>query len=81
MEEIITAMVQNSPNLLGLLLFAVAMWRMVEKLQNALLDRVAKLETSVSILTSQVERLNSSVVLARSASTSVPIAVDRARRV
>lgn len=73
MEEIVTAIVQNAPNLLGLLLFGVVMWRMVEKLQNALLERVSKLEVSVAALASQVDSINRSVVLARSAGTSVPI--------
>jgi len=73
MEDIIKAIVESAPNLLGLLLFGVAMWRMVEKLQSVLIERVSVLEVEMASLTSQVQMLNSSVVLARSGSTSVPI--------
>lgn len=73
MDEIVKAIVESAPNLLGLLLFGFAMWRMVERLLGVLLDRVEKLENAVATLTSQVAALNSSVVLPRSGSASVSI--------
>lgn len=75
MDNILTTIITNAPNLLGLLLLAIVLYRQNEKMLNALLERVVQVEKELGELKTQVATGNSSVVPPRSGGTSVPIAV------
>ena len=55
MENIISNIITNAPNLLGLAVLAYVLWRQNERMLTALLERVTALEEKVQALSASID--------------------------
>jgi len=58
MEELLRAVIENIPNLLGLVLFGVAMWYQNNRLLDTLFGEIDELKHDIAELRQQVTNLH-----------------------
>lgn len=58
MDELITAIITNIPNFLGLAMLALVLYRQNEKLTDALIERIVSLENRVNTLAQRIQTIS-----------------------